>query len=132
MMTGTFRERRVAASRQYFSDYLPGLRGQLLIPGLRSLSCALGVSLADVEDGAWTLAVESGQLASISSGTATAQCVFRLDSRTLLEIATGTLAPDRAFFDMRIEIEGDIALGLQLSTVLAPFFQQHPFRLVQH
>jgi len=122
----------LAASRQYFSDYLPGLRGQLLIPGLRSLSCALGVALADVEDGAWTLAVKSGQLASVDAGTASAQCVFLLDSGTLLEIATGTLAPDRAFFDLRIEIEGDIALGLQLSTVLAPFFQQHPFRLVQH
>ena len=131
-MAGTFRGQQLAASRQYFSDYLPGLRGQLLIPGLRSLSCALGVALADVEDGAWTLAVKSGQLASVDAGTASAQCVFLLDSGTLLEIATGTLAPDRAFFDLRIEIEGDIALGLQLSTVLAPFFQQHPFRLVQH
>ena len=131
-MTGTFRERRVTASRLYFSDYLPRLRGQLLIPGLRSLSCNLGVVLEDVEDGTWTLVVESGQLASIEAGAEAAQCVFLLDSGTLLEIATGTLAPDRAFFDMRIEIEGDIALGLQLSTVLAPFFQQHPFRLVQH
>lgn len=119
----------MVASRQYFSNFLPGLRGQLLIPGLRSLSCNLGVVLVDVEDGAWTLTVESGKLASIEAGTATAQCVFLLDSGTLLEIATGTLAPDRAFFDLRIEIEGDIALGLQLSTVLAPFFQQHPFRL---
>lgn len=128
-MSETFRERRLAASRQYFSDFLPGLRGQLLIPGLRSLSCALGVALEDVEGGTCTLVVESGKLASIEAGTAAAQCVFLLDSCTLLEIATGTLAPDRAFFDMRIEIEGDIALGLQLSTVLAPFFQQHPFRL---
>lgn len=120
------------ASRQYFDEYLPGLRGQLLIPGLRSLSCSLGVVLEDMADSAWTLAVESGQLVSIDAGIADAQCVFRLDSGTLLEIATGALAPDRAFFDLRIEIEGDIALGLQLSTVLAPFFQQHPFRLVQH
>ena len=119
------------ASRQYFDDYLPGLRGQLLIPGLRSLSCRLGVVLEDVAGGAWTLAVESGQLASISAGTMDAQCIFCLDSGTLLEVATGALAPDRAFFDLRIEIEGDIALGLQLSTVLAPFFQQQPFRLAR-
>lgn len=128
-MPGSFRERREAASRTYFTDFLPGLRGQLLVPGLRSLSCALGVALSDVEGGAWTLAIASGQLATIEIGVEDAQCVFLLDSGTLLEIATGTLAPDRAFFDLRIEIEGDIALGLQLSTVLEPFFTQHAFRL---
>jgi putative sterol carrier protein len=128
-MPGSFRERQQAASRQYFTGYLPGLRGQLLIPGLRSLSCALGVTLTDVEGAAWTLVVASGRLAAIEEGTESAQCVFMLESGTLLEIVTGTLAPDRAFFDLRIEIEGDIALGLQLSTVLEPFFMQHAFRL---
>ncbi|MBL7648811.1 MAG: SCP2 sterol-binding domain-containing protein [Candidatus Hydrogenedentes bacterium] len=128
-MPDSFRERQRAASRQYFTGYLPGLRGQLLIPGLRSLSCALGVSLTDVEGAAWTLVVASGRLVAIEAGTEAAQCVFMLESGTLLEIVTGTLPPDRAFFDLRIEIEGDIALGLQLSTVLEPFFAQHAFRL---
>ena len=128
-MPGSFRERRKEASRLYFTEFLPELRGQLLIPGLRSLSCALGVSLSDVTDGPWTLVIEAGRLAAIQNGLDDASSVFLLDSGTLLEIATGTLAPDRAFFDLRIEIEGDIALSLQLSTVLEPFFKQHPFRL---
>jgi predicted lipid carrier protein YhbT len=128
-MPESFRARCIEANRLYFTEFLPGLRGQLLIPGLRSLTCALGVSVHDVENGVWTLSIESGQLAAIERGADRAQCVFLLDSGTLLEIATGTLAPDRAFFDLRIEIEGDIALGLQLSTVLEPFFKQHPFRL---
>jgi hypothetical protein len=128
-MPDSFRARQREASRLYFTSYLPGLQGQLLIPGLRSLSCALGVALTDMDDAVWTLVVESGRLTAIAEGSESAQCVFLLDSGTLLEIATGTLAPDRAFFDLRIEIEGDIALGLQLSTVLAPFFKQHAFRL---
>ena len=128
-MPDSFRARQREASRLYFTSYLPGLQGQLLIPGLRSLSCALGVGLTDVDDAVWTLVVESGRLTEIAVGSESAQCVFLLDSGTLLEIATGTLAPDRAFFDLRIEIEGDIALGLQLSTVLEPFFKQHVYRL---
>lgn len=128
-MPGTFRERREEASRLYFTEFLPELQGQLLIPGLRSLSCALGVALSDLADGSWTLVIEAGRLTEIRAGVDDATSVFLLDSGTLLEIATGTLAPDRAFFDLRIEIEGDVALGLQLSTVLEPFFKQHAFRL---
>lgn len=128
-MPESFRERQRGASRLYFTHYLPALRGQLLIPGLRSLSCALGVALTDMDEVAWTLVVESGRLVAIEEGTDHAQCIFLLESGTLLEIVTGTLAPDRAFFDLRIEIEGDIALGLQLSTVLEPFFKQHAYRL---
>lgn len=128
-MPESFRARQQEALRLYFSGYLPGLRGQLLIPGLRSLSCALGVTITDLEDASWTLIVDAGRLTSVEAGTSTAQCVFLLESGTFLEIVTGTLSPDRAFFDLRIEIEGDIALGLQLSTVLEPFFKQHAFRL---
>lgn len=128
-MPDSFRARQQEASRLYFTSYLPGLQGQLLIPGLRSLSCALGVALTDMDEVAWTLVVDSGRLVAIEAGTESAQCVFLLEFGTFLEIVTGTLAPDRAFFDLRIEIEGDIALGLQLSIVLEPFFKQHAYRL---
>lgn len=131
MTQESFRERRVEACRRYFTDYLPTLQGQLLVPGLRSLSCKLGVSLTDIDSGVWTLVVASGELVEICTGAEGAQCTFFLETGTLLEVATGALAPDRAFFDLRIEIEGDVALGLQLSTVLAPFFKQYPFRLGQ-
>lgn len=124
-------ETRREGTRAYFTTFLPGLRGQLLIPGLRSLSCRLAVRIEGDEPAAWTLVVTSGCLMAVEPGENDAQCVFRLDSGTLLEIATGSLAPDRAFFDLRVEIEGDVALGLQLSTVLEPFFQQHPFRLAR-
>lgn len=128
-MAGIFRERQRDASHAYFTRFLPGLQGQLLIPGLRSLTCALGVQLTDMDQAEWTLEIESGRLQSVRPGLERSHCVFCLDSGTLLEVATGTLAPDRAFFDLRIEIEGDVALGLQLSTVLEPFFKEHSFRL---
>tara|TARA_R110001592_G_scaffold267233_2_gene533201 strand:+ start:270 stop:668 length:399 start_codon:yes stop_codon:yes gene_type:complete len=127
MMTAALSAKREEACRAYFEVFLPGLKGVLLVPGLHSLNCVLGVSLVDVEKAAWTLTVADGRLICLSSGADEAPCVFHLDASTLLEVATGILAPDKAFFDLRIEIEGDMALGLQLSTVLAPFFNGYPF-----
>lgn len=116
------------ATRGYFEAFLPALRGELLIPDLHSLDCTLGVRIEEQTDAAWTLGVQSGRLEVVTAGLENAECVFCLDTVTLLAVVAGALAPDKAFFDLRIEIEGDVALGLQLSTVLAPFFRQYPFR----
>ncbi len=113
--------------RAYFEDFLPGLTGELLVPGLRSLHCTLGVSIIDETNAAWTLVVSEGRLLSVRPQVDDAPCIFQLDSGTLLDVAAGVLAPDKAFFDLRIEIEGDMALGLQFSTVLEPFFKQYPY-----
>ena len=126
-MTTQLREFQTRACQDYFGNYLPGLYGELLLPGLRTLTCALGVHVVDQGDSGWTLVIESGRLVALRPGVPCASCVFRLDTDTLLEIATGVLPPDKAFFDLRIEIDGDMALGLQLSTVLEPFFQLYPF-----
>lgn len=120
---------REDAARAYFETFLPGLRGELLLPGLRSLNCSLGVRVTDLQEAAWVLVIQSGRLEAVMAGIGHAQCAFCLDTGTLLEVATGALAPDKAFFDLRIEIEGDMALGLQLSTVLEPFFQLYPYHL---
>ncbi len=126
-MDPTIQKDVTEACQQYFEVFLPDLKGKLLVPGLRSLSCALGVAVNDMEHGCWTLSIVSGRLERVLAGVEEAESVFNLDRATLLEVVTGVLAPDTAFFDMRIEIEGDVALGLQLSTVLEPFFQQYPF-----
>lgn len=118
----------VDAPCEYFEIFLPTLRGELLIPDLHSLDCVLGVQVNEYDEAVWTLRVRRGRLEAVTAGQDGAQCTFCLDTDTLLEVVTGVLAPDKAFFDLRIEIEGDVALGLQLSTVLAPFFRQYPFR----
>jgi len=120
---------REDACRAYFESFLPPLRGELLLPGLRSLNCALGVRISDLEDTAWVLVIQAGRLEAVLPGVGNTQCTFCLDTVTLLEVATAAIAPDKAFFDLRIEIEGDMALGLQLSTVLEPFFQSYPYHL---
>lgn len=116
-----------ATCADYFESFLPALRGQLLIPGLHSLSCVLGVSLGEAPEEQWRLVIASGRLMEIAPDVTGADCVFHLDRETLLAIAAGVLGPDQAFFEMRVEIEGNVVLGLQLSTVLEPFFRTHPY-----
>jgi len=76
----------------------------------------------------WRLRIERGRLVYVGPGGAEPECGFSLDATTLLEIVSSELVPAEAFFAQRIELSGDLELGLKLSTVLEPFFERFPFR----
>ena len=111
----------------YFENFLPTLTGQLLIEDLRSLSCRFGIRVKDGEAPSWTLEVEEGRLTRVNPTDLPPECCFACDARTLLDVVSARLSPQEAFFAMRVEVEGDMELGLKLSTVLAPFFSRYPF-----
>ena len=118
---------------RYFLEFLAGKLNQRLLPDLQKLSVTFSIVLSGSggaggpADEAWTLTIANGVLASIAPGAIQPQCSFRLDASTFLEIAGGRLSPQFAFFQRRIEIEGQIETGLRLATVLAGFFKQFPF-----
>ena len=114
--------------RKYFTEFLPGLLNRLLIEDLKSLSCCFAIAVSDSGDPPWRLVIRDGCLTAVGAGGPEPECCFTLDAATLLEVAAARVSPQEAFFDMRIHLEGDMELGLKLSTVLAPFFAQHPFR----
>jgi predicted lipid carrier protein YhbT len=49
-------------------------------------------------------------------------------SDTFASIVCGKLAPQQAFFQRNIDIEGDVEMGLRLATVLAAFFRKWPYQ----
>lgn len=112
---------------RYFETFLPDIRGQLLIPDLESLSTCFAIDVTDVAGPPWRIAIEWGRLVHVGQEGPEPLCVFRLDSGTLLEVVAARLAPAEAFFAKRIDLDGDMELGLKLSTVLAPFFSGFPF-----
>jgi hypothetical protein len=113
--------------RRYFHDFLPGLMGQLLIPDLESLTTCFAIDVADRDEPPWRIAVEQGRLVHVGHEGPEPLCCFRLASETVLEVVAARVAPAEAFFDKRIDLDGDMELGLKLSTVLAPFFAGFPF-----
>ena len=116
-----------ARYRRYFCEFLPSILGKLLIEDLRELTSCVEIEVADVEDPGWRIAIENGRLSYVGHQGPEPACRFRLDLRTLLEVVAARCTPAEAFFDERIDIEGDMETGLKLSTVLEPFFQRFPF-----
>lgn len=114
--------------RRYFAEFLPGIVGQLMMEDLRSLSCQVEIEVTDSGDAPWRLAVKDGRLTQIDHEGPEPQCRYVLDLNTLIDVVTAQCSLQDAFFDMRIEIEGDIERGLELSSVLGAFFERFPFR----
>ena len=75
--------------------------------------------------GRWTCG--QGVLHAISTNGMKTECRFRLDVPTFLEIVSGRLTPQNAFFKDRIHIEGDMQTGLRLAAVFGQFFRRFPF-----
>ncbi len=120
--------REHSAYRRYFEEFLPRLQGQLLIEDLHNLSCRFAYRQTEPGGEAWQLEISEGRLVYVGRERRDSGCCFACDEKTLLEVVSAALSPQDAFFDLRIEIEGDMELGLKLSTVLAPFFERYPFR----
>jgi len=113
---------------RYFREFLPELFGRLLIADLESLTTCFAIDVTDVEGPPWRVRVERGRLVHVGHAGDEPLCTFQLDGATLLEVVAARVPPAEAFFARRIELDGDLELGLKLSTVLAPFFESFPFR----
>jgi uncharacterized protein len=113
--------------RNYFDNFLDAKRNQQLLPDLRRLTATCRIQLEEWPECAWTLDIQNGALVHISNNGCPAACTFTLDLSTFRQITAGQLAPQKAFFDRRVEIHGDIETGLRLATVLAAFFKLWPY-----
>lgn len=117
-----------ASYRAYFEEFLPTIVGDLLLPDLRELSARVEIRVTNSGDEPWYLTLSDGVLIRVDHNQNNPECCFVLDTDTLLDVVSAQLSPQEAFFDMRIEIEGDMERGLLLSSVLEIFFKRFPHR----
>lgn len=113
--------------RCYFESFLPGLLHRSLLEGLQHLTCSIAYRVLEAPEAAWRIEIEEGRLKSVIRNGTSPVCCYVCDAETLLDIISGREPPQEAFFDLRVEIEGDIEWGLRLSTVLESFFQRYPY-----
>ncbi len=118
---------QVEICRGYFERHLPPLFGQLLIEDLHSVSAEFAIHITDSPDPAWVLCIENGRLTSVAHDGGAPICTFSLGTSTLLDIVAAQLRPDEAFFNLQIQLTGDMETGLMLSIVLASFFERYPY-----
>jgi predicted lipid carrier protein YhbT len=112
---------------RYFTEFLPTIIGRLLLEDLRELSDCFEIVVTDDAAPPWRLEIEAGRLVHVGHDGPAPACRFSLDAATLAEVVAARRTPADAFFDKRIELEGDVERGLVLSTVLEPFFHRFPF-----
>ena len=117
---------------RYFSSFLTDKMHKQLLPNLKNLSATCRIVVEDIAAGPWSLNIDQGRLERISQNGQDCQCTFFLASDTFTSIVRGKLAPQQAFFQRDINIEGDIETGLKLATVLAAFFKKWPYRSQLH
>jgi len=113
---------------QYFGTFLAGQMHKQLLPNLKNLSATCRIVVEDIPARSWSLSIDQGRLEQISENGEDCQCVFFLSSDVFSSIVSGELAPQQAFFQKSVNIEGDIETGLRLATVLAAFFRKWPYR----
>ncbi len=111
----------------YFNTFLQDKINQRLLPNLHSLCATFRIAIEETPKTPWTLCIEKGALKSISRNGLVPECSFLLNQETFREIVAGRLAPQKAFFTRRAEIEGNIETGLKLASVLAEFFRLYPY-----
>lgn len=123
-MTGRNRERFV---RRYFDRFLAEKMHQQLLPNLKRMTATCRITVEDVAGQSWSLRIDQGRLEEISDNGMVCQCTFSLGSDVFTAIVGGRLAPQQAFFQRKVNLDGDIETGLKLATVLAAFFKKWPY-----
>jgi predicted lipid carrier protein YhbT len=112
---------------QYFDSFLTEKMHRQLLPNLRHLTASCRIAVEDIPGRSWSLRIDQGRLEEISPNGMVCPCTFLLHSDTFAAIVGGRLAPQQAFFQKKIDIEGDVETGLRLATVLAAFFRKWPY-----
>jgi len=112
---------------RYFTHFLREKMHQQLLPNLKRLSATCRIVVEDLPAQTWSLRIDRGRLEHISTNGSGCQCTFLVRSDVFSAIVSGRLAPQRAFFEKKVDIEGDIETGLKLTTVLAAFFKKWPY-----
>jgi len=111
----------------YFREFLPGMTGRLLVPGLRSLTADFTVSV--LAQGSYRLRVACGVLESVRPQERRGgDFDFEVDGASLLEAVGGQVKPAELFFDRRIRIRGNLFEALSTATALEDFFELYPYR----
>lgn len=110
----------------YLEQYLPQKAAISKLPRLTNISAYIGLRVSN--EGEWICRIEAGEVLSIkTSHGENPESVFVADNSALAAIVGGELSPQQAFFDRRIEIEGNIEMGLKLAMVFGQFIEEFPY-----
>jgi putative sterol carrier protein len=113
--------------RKVLEEFLMAKLNQPLLINLRNLNAVFSIHIQDGVDSHWVLEIKQGKLLSISPDSAMTECSYWMDPATFEKIARGVYRPEEAFFDGRINIQGNMEKGLRVAAALAEFCKTYPY-----
>jgi len=111
---------------EYFETFLPEIIGKSLIAKMESLNLTFCISIPD--EGDWTVFLDGGKLKRIEVGKSKGvEVCYTLDQETFLNVVTGKVSSQRAFFSGKVKIEGDMLKALKFANIFQHFVERYPF-----
>lgn len=121
---------------EYFEELMFGRVNMSPLPKIESLGIVIRFDIVGQNAGSWTIVVEGGILKGISRNSFDPEsqqgnseplsedvvlnpaCIFRLDGSTFMSIVRREITPQQAFFEKKVQIEGDMALALKMNVLV--------------
>ncbi len=119
---------------EYFEELMFDRINMSPLPRIESLGIVIRFDIVGQNAGSWTIVVEGGILKRVSrnhpdpesqqgnseplSDVLNPACIFRLDGRTFMSIIRREITPQQAFFEKKVQIEGDMALALKMNVLV--------------
>lgn len=112
----------------YLERFLPKHAPLSTLPRLTNVTAEVGFRVLDISAGEWRCRLERGDVVSVRRANCDdVAVVFESDGDTLGAIVGGQLTPQQAFFDRRIEIAGNVEMGLKLAMIFGQFITEFPY-----
>ncbi len=121
---------------EYFEELMFDRVNMCPLPRIESLGIVIRFDIVGQNAGSWTIVVEDGILRRVSRNHPDPEsqqgnseplskdvalnpaCIFRLDGRTFMSIVRREITPQQAFFEKKVQIEGDMALALKMNVLV--------------
>jgi nucleoside-diphosphate-sugar epimerase len=111
---------------EYFTTFLPTVRGRAIVPGVESLDVEFTVTIEALAS--FRLRIARGVLVEIERVADASPVIdYQVDAATMLSAVRGEVRPSELFFQHSVAIRGDLFRALATATVLEEFFKRSPF-----
>ncbi len=110
---------------KYFTEFLPTILGRQLLSNLTSLSCSFWIKVTGLPRR--TLVITRGFLQAVYESDEEKDFGYTVQYDIFLQIVSGQLSPQQAFFEGKITLSGNTMEGLRTATALEEFFRLYPY-----
>lgn len=104
---------------EYFTTLLKDRVNLADEPKISSLTAVIRFEMTDGDGGTWDVVVEKGLVKDIlRNSKETPTCTFKLSSAVLVDIIKRKITPQNAFFQRKVDIDGDMFIALKMNVLV--------------